>query len=224
MGADSSPKARKRADIERKKATRPSHDRILIVTEGTKTEPNYFNEIRKKHRIGTASVQVQPSNLGTDPLQVVKYAQTLFENGDPFEKIPARAFDKVFAVFDRDNHRYYFEALQLAASLDGKMRNDTKELVQFCAIASVPNFEFWLLLHFEDIKHWLHRSEVMRRLKTHIPAYEKGARDSYAITNGCTYIAKSRAYALAERSNAFIDTEPYTDIVYLVALLDALKR
>jgi hypothetical protein len=55
---------------------------FLIVCEGEKTEPNYFREIRAAHRLHTANVEVQPSELGTAPIQVVQYAQTLFKNGD----------------------------------------------------------------------------------------------------------------------------------------------
>lgn len=32
-------------------------------------------------------------------------------------------------------------------------------------IASVPSFELWLLLHFENIQPPLHRDDVMRRLR-----------------------------------------------------------
>lgn len=223
MGADSSPKARKRADLARKINNRPSHDRILIVSEGSKTEPNYFNEIRQQHRIGTASVQVQPSDLGTEPLQVVQYARALFENGDPHKRISKRAFEKVFAVFDRDDHHTYFAALQLAASLDNKLQNDERQPVRFRAIASIPSFELWLLLHYEDIRHLMHRDEVLRRLRTHIPDYEKGVRGSYATTSPHIAIAIERASALVNRSNAHIDTEPYTDVAELVILLNQLK-
>jgi len=41
--------------------------------------------------------------------------------------------------------------LNLAKSLDGKLRYDSNDCVSFKAIASVPCFELWLLLHFEDV-------------------------------------------------------------------------
>ena len=55
-------------------------------------------------------------------------------------------------MFDRDDHASYFNALELAASLDDRLRNDNKRPVAFKAIASVPSFEPWLLLHDEDIQ------------------------------------------------------------------------
>ena len=159
MGNDNSPKERQRRQLQRKAGQRASYDRILIVSEGSKTEPNYFNEIRAAYRLHTANVQVRASQLGTAPIQVVQYARQLFEVGDRHKNIQPRAFEQVYAVFDRDDHDSYFNALRLAESLDGKLKNDLKSLVAFKAIASVPSFELWLLLHFDNILAPIHRDE-----------------------------------------------------------------
>ena len=82
MARDNSPKIRQQAQLIRKLNKRSSYDRILIVSEGSKTEPLYFKEIRATYRLNTANVEVQPSALGTEPLQVVHYARNLFEKGD----------------------------------------------------------------------------------------------------------------------------------------------
>jgi hypothetical protein len=47
MGRDNQPKERQKRQLARKIGNRSSYDRILIVSEGGKTEPNYFREIRK---------------------------------------------------------------------------------------------------------------------------------------------------------------------------------
>lgn len=39
MGRDYSPKIRRREELKRKESQRASYDRILIVSEGKKTEP-----------------------------------------------------------------------------------------------------------------------------------------------------------------------------------------
>ncbi len=79
-------------------------------------------------------------------------------------------------------------------------KNDENKLVPFKAIASVPSFELWLLLHFEDIQHPLHRDEVLARLKQHLHDYEKGAdgvfaatrdRLETAVTAGCNLIQRA---------------------------------
>lgn len=223
MARDNSPRARQKKQLERKLSKRASYDRILIVSEGSKTEPNYFKEIRAAHRLQTANVEVQPGELGTEPLQVVQYAKSLFENGDRHRQIQARAFEQVYAVFDRDDHRTYFDTLALAASLDGSLRNDNKQSVMFKAIASVPSFELWLLLHFEDIQAPIHRDEVMQRLKVHIPGYDKGAGGAFSITRERLEIATQRALALAARFSPYTAPEPFTGIHELVTLLTTLR-
>jgi hypothetical protein len=223
MGRDNSPTERQLKQLERKQGRRASYDRILIVTEGSKTEPNYFNEIRAAYRLHTANVEVQHSELGTAPIQVVKYAQELFENGDRHKNIQRRGFEQVYAVFDRDNHDSYFDALRLAESLNGKLRNDAKQAIVFQAAASVPNFELWLLLHFEDVQAPLHRDEVMRRLKLHMSNYEKSVRRSFANTSENLAIAIERAKRLAIRFTAHTDPEPFTAIGAFVSLLTTLR-
>jgi hypothetical protein len=224
MGRDRSPKERQRQQLERKRAQRESCDRILIVSEGRKTEPNYFNEIRIVYRLSTASVAVRPSELGTAPIQVVQYAQELFEKGDSHKGIQPRSFEQVYAVFDRDDHDSYHDALEQAESLDRTLKNDAKQWITFRAIASVPCFELWLLLHYEDIQAPLHRDEVMHRLKQHLPSYDKGASDVFKNTQAHLDVAISRAKKLAERFSAHTeDEEPFTAIVNLVELLRALR-
>jgi hypothetical protein len=225
MGRDNSPKERQRQQLERKKqGRRTGCDRVLIVSEGSKTEPLYFDEIRVNLRLPAANIAVWPSNLGTEPIQVVQYAKDLFENGDAHKGIAPRAFEQVYAVFDRDSHRTYFDALRLAESLDRKLKNDVKQPITFKAIASIPNFELWLLLHYEDIQAPIHRDEAMNRLKQHIPSYEKGAGGAYTTTCGRLEVAKQRAQVLAARFNAYTDPNPFTALHDLVALLTKLHR
>ena len=223
MARDNSPKERQKKQLERKLGRRASHDRLLIVSEGSKTEPNYFREIRTAYRLHTANVEVQPSEMGTSPLQVVQYAKELFEKGDRHRQIQPRAFEQVYAVFDRDDHATYFQALELAKSLDGKLRNDIKQPMRFQAIASVPSFELWLLLHYEDIQAPIHRDEVMQRLKRYIPGYEKGAGGAFAITRHKLETATQRAQVLGTQFNAYTDPEPFTALHELVVLLTTLR-
>lgn len=224
MGRDNSPKSRHRADLSRRAAQRADYDRILIVSEGKKTEPNYFNEIRRTYRLHTANVAIHPSKLGTAPMQVVQYAKELFENGNSHLHIKPRAFEQVYVVFDRDNHDSYFEALYLANSLDGKTNNDNREPIIFRAIASVPSFELWLLLHFEDIQHPIHREEVFKRLRQHILNYDKASLNCFSMTQDKLGIAHQRAQLLSERTTALDGKQPYTDIWKLVMLLMELRK
>ncbi|WP_297462925.1 RloB domain-containing protein [Ferrovum sp.] len=97
MGKDNQPKARQAAQLARKAGHRASYDRILIVTEGSKTEPLYLGEIRKEFRLQIANVQVQHSQYGTSPLRIMEYAEHLFVNGDEEKNIQPRAFEQDYS-------------------------------------------------------------------------------------------------------------------------------
>ena len=225
MGRDNQPKHGQHARKAHKEARRAAYPRVLIVTEGSKTEPHYFKEIQTAYDLHSANVQVQPGQLGTAPIQVVRYAQQLFEKGDLHKRIAPRVFDQVYAVFDRDDHASYHDALKLAASLDGRLKNDNQQLIPFKAIASVPCFELWLLLHFEDIQAPIHRDKVMQRLRKleNLPGYEKGECGAFAVTHHLLEIATQRADALAGKFTAYDEPEPYTAVGQLVARLTTLR-
>ena len=219
MARDHAPAVRQKAQLERKLGRRASYDRILIVSEGSKTEPNYFLEIRKTFRLHATNVEVCHCATGTTPLQVVEYAREVFENGNPHSHIQKRAFEQVYAVFDRDAHASYHQALQQAAGLNGKLRNDNRQPIVFRAIASIPCFELWLLLHYEAIHAPIHRSEVMKRLKRYFPAYEKGMGGVFGNTHAHLELAISRAEALTRKNTVNSGYEPYTNIHELVGFL-----
>lgn len=223
MGRDNQAKNRQLWRKTAKEARRASYDRVLIVTEGSKTEPLYLEEIRRAYRLNSANVEVQPSQQGTAPIQVVDYAQQLFEDGDLHKGIRPKSFDQVYAVFDRDDHESYFDALNLVKSLEDRLRNDDRQPVSFKAIASIPCFELWLLLHYESIQAPIHRNEVMERLKQHIPGYDKGAGGAFSTTQDRLPEAMQRAQTLAGRSNAYGAPEPFTALYELVSLLIKLR-
>lgn len=223
MGRENQAKDRQLRRKATKDARRASYARILIVTEGSKTEPLYLEEIRAAHQLHSTNVAVQPGQLGTAPIQVVRYAQQLFVEGDLHKGIRPKSFDQIYAVFDRDDHDSYFNALNLAKSLDGKLRNDDRQPVSFKAIASIPSFELWLLLHYEDIQAPIHRDVVMARLKQRIHGYDKGTGGAFATTVFRLETAMQRAQALAAKFNAYTTPEPFTALDELVKLLITLR-
>ncbi|MDK9704487.1 MAG: RloB family protein [Sulfuritalea sp.] len=224
MGEDNQPKHRQQArDLKRRAARRAPFERVLIVCEGEKTEPHYIQEIRRDFRLNTANVHVRPGALGTAPLQVVEYAEQLFRYGDREKGIEPRTFDRVFAVFDRDDHDSYHAALAKADALDGKLKNDTECRVSFRAIASVPCFEVWLLLHFEDVLAPISRDEVYERLKVYMHGYEKGQQGHWTATKERFDVAVQRAQARVRLTTAYDGNETYTAMHELVELLMHLQ-
>jgi len=79
------------------------------------------------------------------------------------------------------------------------------------------------LLHYENIQSPLHRDDVIRRLKLHLPGYDKGADNIFEITNQYLTIAIQRAEKLAERFSADSDPEPFTAIAELVKFMTTLR-
>lgn len=175
-------RARKQDGYRRGKAfERPRKKRILIVCEGTKTEPNYFSEIRQELRLPQMEVWCVPSHLGTAPLQVVQSAIDILKlNGD--------IVDTVFCVFDRDDHAEFWNAI-----LKAEAHNRKSKVYEFIAIPSVPCFEVWLLMHFCAVTGEMERKEANDRLKSYLQGYDKGCDFAYDKTKHLLEVAYENA-------------------------------
>lgn len=145
-------------------------------------------------------------------------------HGDAHRGITARQFDRIFAVFDRDDHHTYAAALAKAIGLTQHMQNDERRKAPFQAIASIPCFELWLLLHFEDVLASLHRDEVYLRLKKHLPLYQKGDKGLWESTKTHLAAAQNRATSLAQTHTAAEGIKPYTNMHELIQRLMQLKN
>lgn len=216
MPRDKHPRERLKRQLKRRKATKLPYERLLIVTEGSKTEPQYLEEIRIANRAASAFVRILPSALGTDPRQIVTYAKEKF--------LETRAFERVFAVFDRDQHAGYNDALNMAVALNESLRNDEGKPVPFIAIPSVPSFELWVLLHYQDLWEFADRHDIIPALRVHIPDYEKGQNGLYQKTSPLADEAFRRADLLRQRFTPYAGVDPYTDIDDLVRRLQNLRK
>lgn len=136
--ARSSRQAKSSKDLKRRAAFRQERDRVLIVTEGSKTEPDYFRRLINELGLTTAKVVVMGDG-GSAPISVVEDAKKLLNQDDDFEQI--------YCVFDRDRHSTYEQALQALDGLAGSKGYKDKVVL---AIPSVPCFEFWYLLHVSN--------------------------------------------------------------------------
>ncbi|TLS75293.1 RloB domain-containing protein [Mariprofundus erugo] len=215
MVRDNHPKFRQAKRLERKKPTRPTHDRILIICEGAKTEPNYFNEIRSKYRIHSAHVGIYNSAYGTNPKQVVEFAKDKFHE--------TREWEKVFCVFDRDDHEYFDDAIRMCEAFDKAFRNDIKQFARFIPIPSIPCFELWLLLHFECATKEIHRNQVYAVLNKHLKGYRKGGVGYFAATCERLPSALENAQRLRDERQRHGRENPFTEIDRLVMTLLDLK-
>jgi hypothetical protein len=208
-------RARGAYSLRRRGPVRPAYDRVLIVCEGEKTEPNYFEEIRQKAKLSNAHIQAIRSELGTDPANVVRSEKSFRDKHC--------AFERVYAVFDRDDHINYETAIQMAAAKNGKLRNDERRPVIFKAIVSVPCFELWLLLHYANCTTFVPRDRIISQLRSYIREYEKGMTGIFDLLQSYLSTAVSRARSLKANNQRIPGDELYTDIHELVDLLTSIK-
>lgn len=217
MGRDNHPRIRQKKALARKRANRAGYDRILVVCEGTKTEPEYFKEIRQFYRLNTANICVIPSNYGTSPQQVVEFARD--------KCLETRQWEKVYCVFDRDEHPSFEGALQIASKTDKKIKNDLKKPIRFIAIKSIPCFEIWLLLHFEYLSRHVDSTQVLALLRRDgcISGYDKGRGGYFNMTRHLLETAYSNTDRLKTEQKRHDRDNPYTDIDILVKQLTNMK-
>lgn len=125
-------------DLKRRAAFRQERDRVLIVTEGSKTEPDYFRRLIEELGLTTAKIVIVGDG-GSAPISVVEDAKKRLDHDDDFEQI--------YCVFDRDRHPSYDQALQ---ALNGLARSKGLKAKVVMAIPSVPCFELWYQLHVSN--------------------------------------------------------------------------
>lgn len=131
-----------RKEKERYNSASPG-DSFLIVTEGTVTEPVYFDLLRESLQLSNVTVKVMPGK-DTDPRHVIQSA------ADEVKVLARRVkrkeiavtelekFDHVWAVIDTDvavREGFWNDVVQKARDLNVKLAHST------------PCFEYWLLLH-----------------------------------------------------------------------------
>ena len=204
-------------DLNRSIPTREEYDRILIVCEGAKTEPNYFEGARNFFKLSTANVVVSGES-GSAPMSVVAFAKKKYKesksDGDPY--------DKVYCVFDKDSHPNYDSAVD---EIGSARQGDTWE-----AITSVPCFEYWLLLHFtytdKPYKKQQRKSacdQVIDELKGYLPSYEKGGSSVFEDLIDNLEKAKQNADKVLKASEQNETDNPSTHVHELVEFMQTMK-
>lgn len=125
------------ANGQRRRANRPHRQparRILVVTEGTRTEPQYVEGLDRYLRSKGATAVVKPVSVGKDPLKVV---QKCVQKRDEAAKSD-KGYDDCVCLVDVDEHKTLPAAVQLAE----------REAIQL--LISNLKFEAWLRWHAED--------------------------------------------------------------------------
>ncbi len=149
--------------FRRKPGRKPPRSITLIVCEG-ETERVYFNAARIHYGLNTAEVLIADNTAGSAPISVVHCAEAKSKERG--------GYDTIYCVFDRDGHESFWRARERIRVLAGRAKNP---LPVYEAI-SIPCFEFWVLLHFEQTAApFPHCDDVIRRVRNpnYMPAYKK---------------------------------------------------
>jgi hypothetical protein len=199
----------------RRAPTREPYDFVLIVCEGTKTEPNYLGGLRAAYLLSSTNIIILHSGA-TDPRSIAEF--TLAEMG-------REPYDRAYCVFDRNGHQTYDEALRLiAVSSEGR----SGKLV---AITSWPCFEVWLLLHFTFTSAPFTSSasrsagdKVLAELMKHMAKYQKGQKGVFEALLPRLSTAISHAKSLEKHNEKTQSANPHTKMHELVEHLIAIKK
>jgi hypothetical protein len=147
--------ARDGSNLRRRRNVRPERPRILIVTEGELTEPQYFKGLAKTLRAtGVEVCKLSVTGLGEDPDRVVREAADRSGRGTG-RSVGEDAYEHVWCVIDVDDHATLSRAMRRARALSIDMA------------VSNPCFEIWLLWHYKVHSSHVARSELRRKLRQH---------------------------------------------------------
>jgi hypothetical protein len=136
-------------DLRRHSDVRPQRDTLLVVTNGERTERDYFEALRSE-------------------LWVVVALRTKFERGTPEDAViravqirQSDDYDMVWVICDVDE---YDVSLAIQYAKDG-----TVDLA-----LSVPSFEVWLILHLsEKCPSFNNAEQASRYLRRLLPSWDK---------------------------------------------------
>jgi len=205
----------------RKRRPMPKKPLVLIVCEGKITEPCYFEDLRKKKRIVKERIRVISSDKckGNDPLSIVNCA---LEIKREMLKNEGLDYDKVWCVFDRDEHTTFQEAIIKAKAQNKREKN-------FNLAVSVPNFELWYLLHFKYQSAHIERGRVCSIISKEdiLSGYTHGTKGVYDKIKHLQQDAIKRAEKLIKFHNNNQSpkfTNPFTTVHELVKFLENLTR
>ncbi|TXG79594.1 MAG: RloB domain-containing protein [Rhodocyclaceae bacterium] len=190
--------------------------RILIVCEGSKTEPHYLKALIRSLGLRATSVLVIGEECESAPISVYEYAEARFLEDPPF--------DEVFCVFDRDRHPSLDSACQAIESHASKL---------FKAIISHPCFEYWILLHFRYTRAPFVAqganspgAMVLKAVKEVWPQYAKGSSEVFAQLDKDNRLSLAIEHAKRAQADAKVTGElnPSTDFHTLVIRLQEVAK
>ena len=166
-------KQRRIDEYKRREAFKEPRKSILIVCEGEKTEPIYFDALKDKLRLVILDVEIVGE--GAAPITVVNSAIELREERKRIAKksLTRAAYEVIYCVFDVEApkpHRSLTDAVSMAKANNLEV------------ILSNPCFEYWYILHFRKTSAPFNTNQdVETALRREHPAYGKSDRTIFNV-------------------------------------------
>lgn len=162
---------------------------VLIVTEGSQTEPKYFEHFKtRQNNIDIRVVGSRSSAGETDYVSLVRKAREYQERN----QLSSSTGDSVWVIADADVN---YNNPKPMAEKNSKL-NHARKMADNRGInllLSSPCFEFWFLLHYQYTTRFIKDYADMRSLlQKYIPVYTKTA-DVYELINDRTKTAVENA-------------------------------
>jgi hypothetical protein len=154
---------RSRAARSRATETRDERTKILVVCEGQKTEPNYFNAFPVDKEVVVLEVSGSGANTDTLVLEAGSLRQAAIDRKQPY--------NQVWCVFDRDA----FPPDRTNRAFD--LASQRKIRIAF----SNQSFELWYVLHFNFHDTPQTRQRYVEMLSRYMErTYQKNDTEMYA--------------------------------------------
>lgn len=161
----------------REKIKRQERDKFYIITNGKRTEYNYFTILKSMKSI--YDVRVEFTN--SDPYGLVEYARQYVPNAN-----------RVWVVFDVDNS---YKEGRLESAIRLAEKSDVK-----CAFSNLA-FEVWLIDHFQKCNQYLDTDGHKRLLDKYLSEIKTGLKydkadnsilEKYFIPNYLTAVTNAK--------------------------------
>lgn len=147
--------------LDRSKKIQPEYH--LIVTEGTKTEPEYFNAIKEIiNRQYSERIYLEIYGIGENTISLFESAKQIAENNP-------NGCKHVWLVYDKDD----FPSESFNATEHLCKKHSTQER-GYHAIWSNQCIELWFLLHFNYLQSDISRQDYYPKLNKYLRDIRKG--------------------------------------------------
>ena len=213
-----------RGKIERR-GSRPRRTKpvILIVTEGEKSEPKYFEHFRTRQN--NVEVRVVPNSKNgskTDYLNLIRKASRICKDDD----LSSKSGDSVWIIADGDVNYQAADAVKKKNEALTQARATT-EKEAYSLLISNPCFELWYLLHLRYTTAHLPDYDAVKKAleQVGIKDYEKH-NDLYEqlASERIEAIKRAKRLEAHQVENGFtlplgLDANPFTEVYRLVEKL-----